>query len=428
LPGAVTGGGIDIQEAATASELAREDKESNTLSGRHEARPPAVLQVIPSLVSGGVERGTVEIATALVAAGWTAYVASAGGPMERELARAGATHIRLPLTAKSPLAIRRNAAALVDIIRQHKIDIVHARSRAPAWSAWRAAKKTQRRFVTTFHNVYGDGPPLKHWYNSVMARGERVIAISDFVAAHAASDYGVGGDRLRTIPRGVDLALFDASRVNGDRVADLATKWRVPDGYAVVMLPGRLTRWKGGLDFIDAIAKLGRQDICCLLVGAEQRRGFRRELEAAIEHNGLGCQFRIIEDCRDIAAAYVLSDVVVSASTDPEGFGRTIVEAQAMGRPVIATDHGGARETVIPGSTGWLVPPGDAGALAGAIDEVLGLGPIAREAFARRARAHIAAGFTREAMCARTLDVYEELLFPEPQAATEFPERLAIPA
>jgi glycosyltransferase involved in cell wall biosynthesis len=405
--------------------MAREDSIDKRLQ---EARPPAVLQVIPSLVSGGVERGTVEIAAALVAAGWTAYVASSGGPMERELARAGVGHIQLPLASKNPLAIRRNAASLVDIIRRYKIDIVHARSRAPAWSAWRAAKQTRRRFVTTFHNVYDDAAPLKHWYNSVMARGERVIAISDFVAAHAASAYGVGPNRLRTIPRGVDMKLFDAGRVNGDRVADLAAKWRVPDGFAVVMLPGRLTRWKGGLDFIEAIAKLERHDVCCLLVGAEQRRGFRRELEAAIERHALGGQFRIVEDCRDITAAYALSDVVVSASTDPEGFGRTIVEAQAMGRPVIATDHGGARETILPGNTGWLVPPGDTAALAATIDEALQLDPAAREAFARRARAHIAAGFTREAMCARTLDVYEELLFPEVQAMTVPEERIAIPA
>jgi glycosyltransferase involved in cell wall biosynthesis len=261
-----------------------------------------------------------------------------------------------------------------------------------------------------------------------MARGERVIAISEFVAAHAANDYGVEPDRLRTIPRGVDLRLFDPSQVNGDRVADLAAKWRVPDGFAVVMLPGRLTRWKGGLDFIEAIAKLGRPDLCCLLVGAEQRSGFRRELEAAIARHELGSQFRIVEDCRDITAAYALSDVVVSASTDPEGFGRTIVEAQAMGRPVIATDHGGARETVIPGSTGWLVAPGDTAALAATIAEALSLGPVERAAYARRARAHIATGFTREMMCARTIDVYEELLFPEAQAMAEFSERIAIPA
>ena len=333
----------------------------------------------------------------------------------------------MPLASKNPLTIRQNAAALVDIIRRYRIDIVHARSRAPAWSAWKAAKKTHRRFVTTFHNAYDEKTPLKHWYNSVMARGERVIAISDFVARYAASSHGVGPDRLRTIPRGVDLNVFDPNRVKGDRVADLAAKWRVPDEAAVVMLPGRLTRWKGGLDLIEAIAKLGRPDLCCLLVGAEQRRGFRRQLEAAIEKNGLGGQFRIVEDCRDMAAAYVLADVVVSASTDPEGFGRTIVEAQAMGRPVIATDHGGARETVVPGSTGWLVPPGDPAALAAAIGEVLTLDQAERGALGRRSRAHIAAGFTREAMCARTIDIYEELLFPEAQTIA-LAQPMAIPA
>ena len=403
-------------------------RDNNTSTGRPETRPPAVLQVVPSLGSGGVERGTIEIATALAAAGWTAIVASSGGPMERELARAGIEHIRLPLASKNPLTMRRNVGALVRIIREHRIDIVHARSRAPAWSAWKAARKTGRRFVTTFHNVYGIGAPLKHWYNSVMARGERVIAISDFVARHAAGEYGVAADRLRTIPRGVDMKLFDADRVNGDRVADLANKWRIPDESSVVMLPGRLTRWKGGLDFIEAIAKLDRRDICGVLVGAEQRTGFRRELELQIKRYGLSGQVRIVEDCRDMPAAYVLADVVVSASTDPEGFGRTIVEAQAMGRPVIATDHGGARETVIPGSTGWLVPPGDTVALAGAIGEALGLDIVSRVALGRRARAHIAAGFTRDTMCARTIDIYEELLFPEARPLQMPAESLAIPA
>ncbi len=405
--------------------MARDNK---IQTGRPESRPPAVLQVIPALVSGGVERGTIEIATALAAAGWVPYVASAGGPMERELARAGIEHIRLPLASKNLLTIRRNAGALARVICERKIDIVHARSRAPAWSAWMAARKTGRRFVTTFHNVYGDGPPFKHWYNSVMARGERVIAISDFVAEHAAGEYGVGPDRLRIIPRGVDLKLFDADRVNGDRVADLAKKWRIPDEAVVVMLPGRLTRWKGGLDFIDAITRLGRRDVCGVLVGGEQRAGFRRELETRIARSGLPGQFRIVEDCRDMPAAYVLADVVVSASTDPEGFGRTIIEAQAMERPVIATDHGGARETVIPGNTGWLVPPGDTQAMAAAIGEALNLDHLSRTALGRRARAHIAAGFTREAMCSRTIDIYEELLFPEARTVAVPAEPLAIPA
>jgi glycosyltransferase involved in cell wall biosynthesis len=382
-----------------------------------EGRPPAVLQVVPSLVSGGVERGTVDLAAALVAAGWTAYVASAGGPMEHLLARAGAHHLSLPLASKNPLVMRRNAAALAALIRRHGIDIVHARSRAPAWSARSAAGATGRRFVTTFHNAYDTDLPLKRWYNSVMAKGERVIAISDFVGRYATEVYGVGPDRLRVIPRGVDLAAFDPGRVKGDRVAALADSWRVAEDARVVMLPGRLTRWKGGLDFIAAIARLGRRDLCCLLIGAEQRRGFRRELEAAIERAGLLGLFRIVEDCRDMPAAYALSDVVVSASTDPEGFGRVIVEAQAMGRPVVATDHGGARETIAPGATGWLAPPGDPAALAAALAEALALGPEARGQLARRARAQVAAGYSRDAMCAKTIAVYEELLFPEPAVA-----------
>jgi glycosyltransferase involved in cell wall biosynthesis len=375
-------------------------------------RRPAVLQVVPSLVSGGAERGTVELAAALVAFGWGAYVASSGGPLEREIAHAGAVHLTLPLASKNPLVMRRNRTALISAIRRLGIDIVHARSRAPAWSAWPAAKITGRHFVTTFHNAYGGRSALKRRYNSVMARGERVIAISAFVADHVAAVYGVGADRLRTIPRGVDLDVFDARRVSAERIASLARQWRLPDGAPVVMLPGRLTRWKGGLDLVAAIVALGRRDICCVLVGAEQRPGFRRELEAAIERSGLTQLFRVVEHCGDMPAAYMLADVVVSASTDPEGFGRVIVEAQAMGRPVVATDHGGARETIVPGATGWLAPPRDPTALAAAIGAALALGPGARSLFARRARAHIGAHFTTAAMCARTIAVYQELVFP----------------
>ena len=245
-------------------------------------RPPAVLQILPSLISGGAERGTVELAGALVEAGWTAYVASAGGPLERDIMRAGAKHLTLPLASKNPLVMRRNASKLARLIRQLRIDIVHARSRAPAWSGWAAARATGCSFVTTFHNAYGARTALKMRYNSVMARGDRVIAISEFVADHAGSIYGIGRERLRTIPRGVDLAVFDPDGVGAQRIIDLARQWRLPDGAPIVMLPGRLTRWKGGLDFVAAVAKLGRRDICCVLVGAEQRRGFRRELESAI--------------------------------------------------------------------------------------------------------------------------------------------------
>jgi glycosyltransferase involved in cell wall biosynthesis len=380
---------------------------------RAEPRLPAVLQVLPSLGSGGVERGTVELARALVAAGWSSYVASAGGPLERELKRAGATHLKLPLHSKNPLRMRANASSLIALIRRLGIDIVHARSRAPAWSAWWAAQATGRHFVTTFHNAYDLSLPLKRYYNAIMARGERVIAISDFVAEHVAFAYGVGPQRLRTILRGVDFDQFSPHRVGAERIVALAREWRLPDGALIAMLPARLSRWKGGLDFIAAIAALGRVEVYGLLIGVEQRRGFRSELERAIERHRLGARFRIVDGCSDMPAAYMLADVVVSASTDPEGFGRVIVEAQAMGRPVVATDHGAARETILSGVTGWLVPPSGPAALTAAIDEALSLPPEARARIARAAMSHVAQSFPRGATCAKTIAVYEEVLFGE---------------
>src|ERR1700730_3435889 len=207
--------------------------DGNTGLAPAKGRPPAVLQIVPRLGSGGAERGTVDTPRAPVAAAWTSpvapvapgcvsYVASPGGPLERDLVRAGSTHLTLPLASKNPLLLRRNATALTRLIRRFGIDIVHARSRAPAWSAWSAANATGRHFVTTFHNAYGSGGALKRWYNSVMARGERVIAISQFVADHAAQAYGIGPDRLRTIPRGVDLNIFDPDRVGAQRIVSLA--------------------------------------------------------------------------------------------------------------------------------------------------------------------------------------------------------------
>jgi glycosyltransferase involved in cell wall biosynthesis len=372
-----------------------------------------VLQVLPRLVAGGVERGTVEVAAALAAAGWSSWVASEGGPMVRELQKAGARHVELPLASKNPLVIRRNAARLADLVRREGIDLVHARSRAPAWSAAAAARRTGCRLVTSFHNVYGAGNFARRWYNAVMGRGERVIAISHFVAENAARLYGVDPARLRVIHRGVDLERFDPARVSAERVVRLARDWRLPDGLPVVMLPARLTRWKGQLDLVAALARLGRRDLRCLLVGGGAGKdAYRRDVEAAVMRARLENVVGIVDHCADMAAAYMLADVVVSASNRPEGFGRVIVEAQAMGRPVIATDHGGARETVLQGETGWLVPPGDPEALAAALAEALALAPDARALLAERARAHVGAHFSTARMCEAEIAVYEELLFP----------------
>ncbi|MBC7953939.1 MAG: glycosyltransferase family 4 protein [Rhodospirillaceae bacterium] len=379
-------------------------------------RQPVVLQVLPAMVTGGVERGTVEVAQALVEAGWKAVVCSAGGPMVRELTRCGAIHVELPMASKKPWVMRQNVGRLVDVIREHGVDIVHARSRAPAWSAMAAAGRTNTRFMTTFHGTYNLGWfGLKHIYNSVMTRGERVIAISEFIAEHARRVYGTEPEKIRVIHRGVDLKKFDPVRVSPERIIQLAHRWRLPDGFPVIMLPGRLTRWKGQEVLIRALAELGRHDVRCLLVGSDQgRAGYRQELLDLIRSLGLTDVVHLVDECNDMPAAYMLTDIAVSASTDPEAFGRVVVEAQAMGRPVIATSHGAPRETILPGRTGWLTEPGDPKSLADALARFLALSAEERGDMAELAQTFVRANFTKEAMCTRTLEVYGELLAGTP--------------
>lgn len=369
-----------------------------------------MLQVLPRLEQGGVERGTVEVAGALVQAGWRAVVASSGGRMVGDILRAGAEHVELPLATKNPAGILLNVRRLASLIEARNIDIVHARSRAPAWSAMLAAHRTKRHFVTTFHNAYGAESWAKRRYNSVMARGDRVIAISRFVAAHAAEIYGVGDDRLRVIDRGVDLENFNPDRVNAARIVRLAQAWQLPDGAPVVMLPGRLTSWKGHEVLIEALSWLGRRDVVCVFLGSGSDR-YRKTLEGRIAAFDLGGVCKFVDHCADMPAAYMLADVVVSASTRPEGFGRVIAEALAMGRPVVATEHGGANEIVEDGDTGWLVPPDDAKAMARALHAALSLDARERASLAARAIASVAGRFSRDAMTRKTIAVYEEILW-----------------
>jgi glycosyltransferase involved in cell wall biosynthesis len=371
-----------------------------------------VLQVLPALGAGGVERGTVEIATALTGSGFGALVASQGGPLEHELGRAGATHLTLPLASKSPWRIWRNAAALEALIRAHRAGIVHARSRAPAWSAWLAARRAGAKFVTTWHGTYTENFPGKREYNAIMAQGERVIAISRFIADHLLARTGIDPARVRVIPRGVDPRKFDPDTINGARIESMSKALGVPDGVPIVLLPGRITRWKGALVLVEAMARLEHRDAVAVLLGDDQgRRDFRRDIDARVAELGLAGRVFIRSHAADMPAALLLASVVVSASIEPEAFGRVVIEGQAMGRPVVATDHGGAAETVVSEQTGLLVAPGDAGALADAIDRMLRLDALQVATLGAAARAHVLArGYTTQAMCAATLDVYRELL------------------
>jgi glycosyltransferase involved in cell wall biosynthesis len=368
--------------------------------------PLTVLQVLPSLEAGGVERGTVEMTQAVVQAGGAAWVASAGGRMVPQIERAGGHHVTLPLMTKDPVSIWLNAGKLRRLIRGQDIGLVHARSRAPAWSAYWAARRAGVPFVTTWHGVYAENFPGKRLYNSVMARGEIVIAISHFVAARLAA-LGVDAARIRVIPRGVDTAQFDPARVGGDRVHRLAQAWRLPPGAPVIMLPGRLTRWKGATLLLRAVAALPRTDVFCVLVGAGS---LGTELEKQAESLGLGGRFRLGGHCDDMPAALMLADVVACPSLKPEPFGRAVIEAQAMGRPVIAANHGGAAETVIDGETGWRVAPGDVRALAEILAYALAMGPGERQAMGEAARLSVQTHYTAAAMQQATLAVYREVL------------------
>lgn len=371
-----------------------------------------VLQVLPSLVTGGVERGTLEIAQAIAEADGVALVASAGGPLVSSLERVGGRHLALPLDTKNPLAIWHNVARLEALIRTEKVALVHARSRAPAWSAWLACQRTGTPYVTTYHGTYNENLPFKRLYNSVMARGKIVIAASRFIADLVHARHGVPMDRIRVIPRGVDPAIFDPAAVVPDRLVRLARKWRLPDGAPTVTLPGRLTSWKGHSVLLDAIARLERKDVCCVFVGSDQgRTAYTARLMKEAMALGIGDRVRLVGHCEDMPAAMLLSDVVVHASTQAEAFGRVVIEAQAMARPVIAADLGGPVETVVHGVTGWRVSPGNPEALAATLEVALAMTIEERVAMGARARASVP---TVRRMQDATLDVYEAVLRPAP--------------
>ena len=293
------------------------------------------------------------------------------------------------------------------------MQLVHARSRAPAWSAYYAARRCKVPFVTTFHGVYeGSEGIFKRRYNAIMARGERVIAISDFVAEHVRARYRVPPERLRVIPRGVDITQFDPAAVSEDRRRLWAERWRLTAGTKVVMLPGRVVRRKGHTLLLRAIERLRRRDFVCLMVGdLDASSSYVGEIEGLIGALGLREVVRMVGPCDDMPAALMLADVVVAPSTGaPEPLGRVSIEAQAMGRPVIVTDSGGLGETLMPAATGWLVPPDDVDELADALQLALTMPDDARARLAARARRFVTRNFTLERMAKSTLAVYRELL------------------
>jgi len=383
--------------------------------GNSQLTKPGVLQVIPELDTGGAERSCVEIASAVAANGWRSFVATHGGRMETELLKAGVTVFHLDAASKNPMVMLENIGKLRRIIRARDIAIVHARSRAPAWSAMAAAHAEGRHFVTTYHSKVHDRPRWKVFYNSVMARGEAVIANSQFTADRIMMAHGTPVDAVRPIPRGFDLETFDPDTVDAARVQHLKAEWGVEgDNRPLVLLPARLTRWKGPLLLIEAAAKTSLPARFVIAGDAQGRGDFEAEVRGKIDELGLMDQVSLAGHISDMPGAYKAADIIVSASLDPEPFGRIGVEAQAMGKRMIAPDHGGAREQFITDPaherTGWLFEPGNADALAAVLDDALAMSTEDAAQMGARARRHALNSFTSAAMCASTLDVYRDVL------------------
>jgi glycosyltransferase involved in cell wall biosynthesis len=387
----------------------------------HPLAGRTILQIIPTLDAGGAERTTLDIAEGLARIGARALVASEGGRLVGELQAKGGVWLPFPAADKKPWRMAMNIRRLSRLCAQEGVDLLHARSRAPAWVALAAARGMKLPFVTTYHGSYNTRSAVKTLYNSVMARGDVVIANSHFTADLVATHHPFARPRLRVIHRGTNLQTYAPAMVAPERVQKLRAQWGVESHQRIVLLPGRLTAWKGQAVLIEAAKKLvddGLTDTVFILAGDPQGRDdFVRKLDIMIVQNALEAVVKRVGHCSDMPAAYLAASVVTVPSTDPEAFGRVAVEAQAMGTPVVVSDHGAVPETVLAppqtqpfARTGWRVKPGDAGELCAGIAEALALRPSQRDALAERARTHVEQHFSLETMVSETLDVYTALL------------------
>jgi len=367
------------------------------------------MQLLPELNSGGVERGTLELGRYLVNNGHKSIVVSGGGRLVDQLAKDGSYHIKKSIGSKSPIALF-HIWPLRQAMKKNRVDVLHLRSRMPGWIGYIALKTLRKKYrpllVTTFHGFYS-----VNGYSAIMTKGDGVIAVSKGIQAHIAEKYN-REKNVRLIFRGVDVESFDQGKVDPERITGLSRKWGIDTTKSVLMLPGRLTRLKGQAFFLESLLLVKNTNFQAVIVGdIEDNPGYTEELKSFIDKNNLTGKVRLVGHCDDMAAAFLLADIVLStSSSEPEAFGRTTVEAMAMGKPVIATGHGGSLETVIPGETGWLVKPNDAEALATSIDEALSMEKKQLKKFGENGRIRVAANFTAQAMCEQTLAFYFELL------------------
>ncbi|MDQ8698809.1 glycosyltransferase family 4 protein [Hyphomicrobium sp. LHD-15] len=390
---------------------------------------PTILQIIPELDTGGAELSAVEIADAIVRAGGRALVLSEGGRLAPRIAAAGGEFVPFPAATKNPIRLLWNARVIRRMIEREGVDLVHARSRAPAWSAMIAARRAGKPFVTTYHGAYNEKTSLKRAYNAVMAKGDVVIANSRYTKQLIEQRYGTEPGKIRVIYRGVDGTKFDPAAISAERKAALRAQWKAAPDTRIVLQLARLTAWKGQSTVIEAARLLETEGrlgptLIVLAGDAQGRDAYREKLETEIRDAGLTGKVILPGHVEDVPAALAIAHLAVVASTEPEAFGRVATEAQVMGCPVIATDLGAPPETIAAppyaapqDATGWLVPPGNAVKLAEAMAEALNLVPEARKALGTRARARVLGNYSLDTMRLETLGVYDKLLGTRLQAS-----------
>ena len=382
----------------------------NYMSSNEQYQKKTILQVVPALISGGVERGTLEIAKSIVKAGYHSIVLSAGGPMVESLVNSGSEHVTLNVSSKNPIIIWKNMRKIAHIIRSKNVDIIHARSRAPAWSCYMASKTTNTRLITTFHGIYNFKNFLKKFYNSVMTEGSSVIAVSNFVKKHIIDNYKVDSSKITVIHRGVNHNEFSKDKLSDKKLNYYRKKYNIPEGKPVLLMPSRMTRWKGHEVLIDALEKIKHLDFYCIMVGdVAKHPSYVSRIKKKIHQYKLQSHIQLFGNESDMINLYGISNIVLSTSVEPEAFGRTIIEAQAMEKIVIATNIGGACETIQDGFNGFHVKPNDSSSLAQKIERSLSIiGSEQEKNMTTRARKTASEKFSLEKMLNSTLAIYEQ--------------------
>ena len=377
-----------------------------------------ILQVIPKLGYGGAETGCFDLAHYLHEQNCKSYIVTSGGPLLKYINKKKVKILRLPVQSKNPILILLNSILLTLIIFFLNVDIVHARSRAPAWSCLIATKLTRRKFVTTFHGTYNFKSDLKKWYNSVMVRSDLIIAGSNFIFSHIKENYSKylsNKKKFLVIFRGINTDYFNPKKIKESDKNLLKKKWNITDEKKIILLPGRLTEWKGQEMFIEAISLLKKNlselEFIAVILGSDQgRKIYKKKLIRLVEQHRLSGNVIFVDHLELMPIAYEISTVIVSSSIEPEAFGRVSVEAQSMEKPIVASNIGGSNETIINDKTGFLFKAGDSKNLSEKLKEVLNLSELTLNGIGAEGRKNIITKFNVEKMCNTTYSEYKKLI------------------